>query len=424
MKIIDLKDLELARYIRPGDGLMWGQAGTEPLVLTQALVAQRGTLGGRVEAFIGMTWSDVFAPEHADVISFRSYCGAGANRRLAKAGVLDLLPCHYSLLPSLVRRRAIAVDVLLLQVSPPDAEGRYSLSMAGEYLPAAIETARTIIVEINDQAPWTHGERYLTEADITVAVRSSRPLASLPRAAPGAAELGVARQVAGLIEDGSTLQFGIGGIPEAVLAALGDRRDLGIHTGALIDSVADLAERGVITNARKSRDAGVIVAGVSLGGPALNRFIERNAQVQFRSIDYTHNADVLASQDRLVAINSAVEVDLTGQINAEIAGGVYVGAVGGAIDFLRGAARSRGGLPIVALPSVAGDGSRRASRIVARLNGPVSTARSDAGLIVTEHGVADLRGLSLAQRCKRMIDIAAPEFRDELARAAHEVTNR
>lgn len=420
MKLLAPEAVDFSACIGPGDGLMWGQAGAEPQTLTQALMARRHTLREPVEAFVGVSWSDAVTPAHADMMRFRSYCGAGANRSLAKAGVLDILPCHYSQLPSLIRSGHIKADVLLLQVAPADEHGRYSLSLASEYLVAAIEVARTIIVEINEQAPRTFGERSLSADDISFAIETSRPPLEPPRAAPGAAERAVAARVADLIEDGATLQFGIGGIPEAVLATLGNRRNLGIHTGALGEAVVDLVESGALNNARKSRDAGITIAGVAMGGPRLHRFLHGNRSVQFRSIDYTHDAQVLASHDRLTAINSAVEVDLTGQINAEVAGGSYVGAVGGAIDFLRAAQRSRGGLPIVALAATVGEGAQRSSRIVARLSGPVSTPRSDAGLIVTEHGVADLRGQSLSRRIARMIDIAAPEFREGLARAAFE----
>jgi acyl-CoA hydrolase len=179
-----------------------------------------------------------------------------------------------------------------------------------------------------------------------------------------------------------------------------------------------LARTGVITNARKTIDRGVSVAGVLMGSREVRDFAHCNPSVQMRPVDYTHAADVLASIDRFVAVNSAIEVDLTGQVNAEVAGGVYVGAVGGAADFLRGAHRSKGGLPIVALPSRTRKGSESIGRIVAHLAGPVSTARSDAGIIVTEHGIADLRGLTLSQRVRRMLDIAHPDDRDRLERAA------
>jgi acyl-CoA hydrolase len=417
MKVFELQALEFAAFVSPGDRVAWGQAGAEPLALTRALMAQRAAIGP-FSAFIGISWSDMVTPEHADHVRFISYCGAGHNRRLAKAGMLDVQPCHYSQLPDMIRTGGLKIDVLLLQVAPPNSSGRFSLSIAHEYLVAALDTARVVVAEINDQAPWTFGERSLGESDIDIAVHTSRPPLTPKRSAASADELAVARRVGELIEDGSTLQFGIGSLPEAVLRSLSGHRNLGVHTGALLDAAADLAVQGIINNEKKSVDPGLTVAGVMLGGRSVYDYAHRNPRVQFRSVDYTHSAQVLAAQDRFVAINSAIEVDLSGQINAEVAGGVYVGAVGGAIDFMRGAHRSKGGLPIVALPSTAGGGGRRTSRIVARLSGPVSTPRSDAGLIVTEHGVADLRGLSLAQRIPLMIALADGEFRDGLAEAA------
>jgi acetyl-CoA hydrolase len=414
MKLLELRSLDFSTIVRPGDCVAWGQSGAEPLALTHALMAQRESIG-TFGAFIGATLSGSVAPECADRVHFRSYCGAGENRRLALAGALDVLPCHYSELPALIRGGRLKIDVLLLQVAPADADGRYSLSIAHEYLIAALDVARTVVVEINDRAPWTYGERSISESDIDFAVATSRVPLALSSRAPSDTEIKVAQNVAGLIGDGATLQFGIGSLPEAVLTQLGDRRDLGIHTGALVDEAAALAAKGVINNARKSIDRGVTIAGVMMGGPRVYDYAHRNTDVQFRSVEYTHALSVIARIDSFVAINSAIEVDLTGQINSEVADGVYVGAVGGAVDFLRGAARSSGGLPIVAMTSVAGKSSRPVSKIVHALRGPVSTSRADAGIIVTEHGVADLRGLSLAQRRTRMLAIADPAFRESLA---------
>jgi acetyl-CoA hydrolase len=258
----------------------------------------------------------------------------------------------------------------------------------------------------------------LSADDVHVAVVTARRPLESTRGDPTETEKTVAQQVSAVIEDGSTLQFGIGSIPETVLRELGSHRELGIHTGALVDEAARLIEAGVVTNARKTVDAGVSIAGVAMGSRTLHDFVHRNSSVQFRSVCYTHAADVLASIDRFVAVNSALEVDLTGQINTEVARGIYVGAVGGVLDFLRGAHRSKGGMPIIALPSTAGSGPQIASRIVGSLSGPASIPRADAGLIVTEHGVADLRGLSLGERARRLISIAAPQFRDELQRHA------
>lgn len=403
---------QLISLLRAGDTLWWGQATAEPLTLTRAVVAHRHALaqGGRLRVFVGIGGSETLRPEQADVIDFFGYAASGPHRALAQAGVLDIVPSHYSHLPGLIRGGTLSVDVVLLQVSPPDEHGRYSLGLAHDYLTAALEKARVVVAEVNPAVPWTHGSMDLKACDFALLVDAEHPPLEAERAEIGPVEHAIARHIAAYVQDGATLQVGIGKIPEAVLSALHGRRDLGLHSGAIGDGIAQLAEAGVLTNARKGLDAGVGIAGMLMGGNRLRRWAHRNPQLALRGIDYTHHPEVLASLNQLVAINSAVEVDLTGQVNAEVAGGVYVGAVGGAVDFLRGAARSRGGLPIVALPATA----RGATRIVAHLSGPVSTSRCDAGLIVTEHGVADLRGQSLSRRVQRMLDIAAPEHRADL----------
>jgi len=390
---------------------MWGQANAEPLPLTQALMAQRHAIGN-FSVFLGVTYSDTLKPDYADCIHFSAYCGSGGNRALAKAGKLDILPCHYSQLRDLIAGGRLKVDVLLLQLAPANERGEYSLSIAHEYLIPALEAARVVIAEVNERAPWTYGERPVRGADLDYIVHTDRAPLELAHPQPGATEFAIARNVAELIEDGATLQFGLGALPEAILAQLADRRDLGVHSGAIGDQVAALMQSGAINNSRKSIDRGVSIAGIMFGSRQLHDFAQRNPQLQFRSSAYTHGPGVLAQIERFTAINSAVEVDLSGQINAEVAAGVYVGAVGGAVDFLRAAHYSKGGLPIVALPSTAG----RHSRIVAKLNGPVSTPRSDAGIIVTEYGVADLRGATLAERARRMLAIAHPDYREQLER--------
>ncbi|KAB0488371.1 acetyl-CoA hydrolase [Pseudomonas reinekei] len=403
---------DLSSLIRPGDTVLWGQANAEPLTLTRALMAQRHDFK-RIRVLLGIANSDTCRPEHADAVDFLAYCGAGANRALADAGVLDILACHYSEMASQLSSGQLRVDVLMLQLSPADANGRHSLSLASEYLLCALEQAAVVIGEVNQQAPWTYGERTLGLDELDAVVYTDRaPLAS-ESASIREVDMKIARNIADLVEDGSTLQTGIGAIPDAVLSALNDHHNLGVHSGSIGDGVMRLMQSGVVNNSRKSRDAWLSVGGVLIGSQALAQFAHRNRSVHMRSSAYTHDAQVLASLDRLVAINSAVEVDLTGQVNSEVAAGSYLGAVGGSLDFIRGAHRSRGGLPIIALPSSA----RSNSRIVARLNGPTTIPRSDAGLIVTEFGVADLRGLTMKQRVDKMLSIAAPQHRADLEAA-------
>ncbi|MES2261778.1 MAG: acetyl-CoA hydrolase/transferase C-terminal domain-containing protein [Pseudomonadota bacterium] len=402
-------------FIRPGDTVIWGQATAEPLTLTRALVAQRHRLA-RLRLVLGIDLGRTLLPAHADAFDFISYCGAGGNRQLARAGLLDILPCAYSQLPEQLRHGQYRVDVVLLQVSPADAQGRHSLGLANDWLIPALGGARTVIAEVNPDLPWTFGAATLGAADIDLLVPARHAplqMAALP-ATPVDTE--IARRVAALVEDGATLQLGLGGVSDQVLAALGGHRHLGLHTGVVGDAIVGLAESGALTNARKTLDRGVGIAGILMGSRRLYDFAHRNRDLQLRGCNYTHDAEVLRTLDRFTAINSALEVDLTGQINAEVAAGQYVGAVGGAPDFLRAAHLSSGGLPIIALPATAGE----RSRIVPRLNGPVSTSRCDAGLIVTEYGVADLRGQSLKTRIRRMIDIAAPQHRAALECGARE----
>src|SRR5258708_27902337 len=237
----------------------------------------------------------------------------------------------------MIRTAQHKADVLMLQLAPADAEGRYSLSLAHEYLVPAIVAARVVLAEVNDQAPWTFGERSLGAADLDLVVHTSRAPAAPPATPATDIERAVAVRASLLIEDGATLQFGLGGIPEAILSQLGDRRDLGVHSGALLDAAARLAQAGVITNARKRIDSGVTVAGVAMGGRTLSDYVHRNASVSFRSVDYTHSARTLAGIDRFVAINSAVDVALAGQSKSAGAAGTYVRVVGEAGGFrLRG----------------------------------------------------------------------------------------
>ncbi len=412
--------IDLAQYVRPGDGVTWGQACSEPLTLTEAFVSQRARYTG-ARVFLGVNYSGTVKAEHADHLKLSSYCGAGHNRKLSDAGLLDICPFPYSQLAGLIESRRLKTDVVLVQVSPPNSRGEYSLGISVEYLGSAIKAARCVIAEVNDQVPWTHTTPLLAEKDFAAVVRSSRPPVPLPYGAPGEVELAIGRNAAHFIPDRSVLEFGLGSLPDAILAALGDRRDLGVHSGLVCDGVAKLMQSGAVTNAHKSIDRGVTVGGVLFGTKLLFDFARENPALSLRATDYTHSAKVLGSIDNFIAINSAVEVDLTGQVNAETVsngtpGGSYVGAVGGALDFIRAANASPGGVSLICLPASIGT---KVSRIVAKLSGPVATPRSEAGVFITEHGAADLRGVPLAQRPAKMIAIAHPAFRESLEREAH-----
>lgn len=406
-RLVTPSELDMRRWVSPNASVVWGQAGAEPETLTEALMAQRHDIGP-FTATIGFSLTPTPDPAYADTVGFRSYCASGTNRHLIKADALEILPVPYSSLAKVLS----PVDVLFLHLPPAGANGRHALGVVQEYIAPLIASAKTIIAEVNDQMPQVPGMIDIGPEQIDVIVETSRPLRELPSGTPSVIDAQIAQHISGRIEDGSVLQMGLGQLPEAIFAALRNHRDLGIHSGIIGNSVADLTEAGVITNARKSRDRGITVTGWLLGSKRLYDFANRNSQILMCPSSYTHDPAILSGHDRYVAINSAVEVDLTGQVNAEVAAGRYIGSVGGAAEFLRGAHGSRGGLPIIALPSTVT--KTGASRIVATLSGPVSTSRSDAGLIVTEHGIADLRGRTLKERCKLMIDIAAPEHRAAL----------
>lgn len=404
--------LDLAGLIRPGETVCWGQAAAEPLTLTTALMAQRHALGG-IGAFVGVSWNATVDPAHADAIRFTSYCGTGSNRLLHRAGKLDILPIHYS---GFERFLAGRIDVLLLQLAPTP-QG-FSFGLACEYLWPLLRSARLVIAEVNDQVPPTPGLVTIAPGDIDVVVPVSRPVPAPPEAAPNDTHRAIAAHVAALVPDGATLQIGLGALPAAILDALGQHRHLGVHTGLYVEGLARLTEAGVIDNARKGRDEGFAAAGLIAGAEATHRLCRETDVIRLAPTSHTHALSVLASLNRFTAINSAIEVDLTGQVNAETAGSAYVGAVGGATDFARGAAASDGGLPIIALPSAhRGRDGQLVSAIVPALNGPASLARADAGIIVTEQGVADLRGATLSERRQRLLAIAHPELREALARA-------
>ena len=399
--------VELARVIRPGDSIVVAQGCAEPQTLVEALVAQRASFSGAT-LFLGVNYAGIVQPQHADHLRLTSYCGAGHNRALANAGVLDIHPHPYSRFGALIRSRAIPADVVLVQVSPPNERGEHSLGLVAEYLVPALESCRAVVAEVNERIPWTHTERLLLAKDIALSIGTSRPPVPLPYGAPGETERAIARHAAAFVPDGATLEFGLGALPDAILGFLGDRKSLRIHSGALGDGIVDLAARGVIQQ---------VTGGLVFGTQKFFDFAQHNPLVQLRSSEYTHDPRVLLGIERFVAINSAVEVDLTGQVNAEMANGSYVGAVGGALDFIRAANQSPGGVSLILLPSAVGT---KISRIVVKLSGPVATPRSEAGVIVTEHGAADLRGCTLRERAKRMLAIAHPALREGLEREARE----
>jgi acyl-CoA hydrolase len=418
--VCDASDLDLRRFLRRGDRIVIGQACGEPTTLVEALIEQGRDIGG-LSAFIATSFSGLLTPAATDAFAVSSMGAIGALRALAKEYRLRVIPCHVSQIGPLIEAGIIGCDVAFVQVSPPDANGDHSFGLTSDHVQAAVATARVVIAEVNERVPCTHGE-LLPAARIDCAVHVSRPPVTVPSAKISASDDAIAKYGAAYIEDGSVIQTGIGAVPDAILRLLGDRRDLGMHSGMLGDGLVDLVEAGAVTNARKPIDRGVSVGGALIGTERLYEFAHRNPRIRMCTTSYTHDAAVLGQLDGLVTINSALEVDLTGQVNAEQSGSAYLGGTGGQVDFVRAGARSPGGHAVIALRATAKGGTL--SRITATLSGPVTTARSDVDVIVTEFGAAELRGQTLAERTRRLIAIAHPDFQEELAAAARTVQQR
>jgi acyl-CoA hydrolase len=415
MPAIPAAALDLSSLIKEGDRVLIGQGTAEPLTLTRSLMRQAERLP-RCSVFIGPTYSDTFMPEAPEHISFESYGAIGAAAKLARSGRLSIYPEHFSSLAEELGGPRLPVGCLLIQLRPSLTGSGYNLGVARDFVIEAARRARSVVAELNPALPACCGGDIGLDLPISALVEAEFPPVEIPPPGFGETEMRIAGHVATLIPDGAVLQVGVGSIPASVLLSLTGHKDLGFHSGAASDGLVDLAEAGALTNARKEVDTNVSVTGILLGSRRLYEFAHRNPQLRLAGPDQTHNLARISRMSRFHAINSALEVDLTGQVGAEVAGNRHVGAVGGQVDFVRAARHSPGGRAVIALSATTRIG---ASRIVVQVS-TVTCARSDADTVVTEYGVAELRGQSLDERARRMIAIAAPEWREQLERAWHE----
>ncbi|MGV9710984.1 acetyl-CoA hydrolase/transferase family protein [Gordonia sp. NPDC003424] len=397
--------------LKPGMGVWWSQAAAEPRPLVDELLAQAPAVGP-LKLFTGLSWNDQLAQSISPADTMVSYGGLGALRALGDTDQLEVVPCHYSALPRMFAEHRLPCDAGLLQVSPPDRDGMCSLGIGVDYMANAVDHTSLLFAEINQQMPALAGSPRIPVSRFAGVVETDRPLQEEAVRPPGDLDRAIAAHIAELIDDGDTLQVGIGSMGTAVLDALAGHRDLGVHSGMVTDGVMRLIDKGVVTGARKQVDVGLAVAGTALGSADLYSRVS-DLPMLFRPTSYTHAPQVLSQLSSLVAVNFAIEVDLTGQVGAEVSRGTYLGAVGGQVDFARAAALT-GRRSIIALRST----MRGQSSIKFNLDeGIVTTARADVDCVVTEHGIAHLRGQPLGERRRRLIAIAAPEFRDELAGA-------
>lgn len=418
--ITNPENLELSQFLRPGDHIVMGQACGEPTTLVEALIAQGRDIGN-LSGFIATSFSGLFTPESSESVAMSSMGAIGALRMLTKVNKLNVIPCHVSQVAPMITENLMPCDVAFIQVSPADAQGNHSLGLISDYVLAAVDKARVVIAEVNDQVPFSNGE-IIPSSKIDCAVQVSRTPVEVPPARITELDETIAKYCAAYIGDGSVIQTGVGAVPDAILRLLHDRKDLGVHSGMLGDGLVELVEAGVVTNARKKIDTGISINGALIGTKRLYKFADNNPEIRMCRTSYTHDAAVLAQLDKLVTINSALEVDLSGQVNAEQSGPAYVGGTGGQVDFVRAGARSPGGHAIIALPATAKGGS--ISRITTALSGPVTTARTDVDVIITEFGAAELKGQTIGERARRLIAIAHPDFRESLEREAHNIQQR
>jgi 4-hydroxybutyrate CoA-transferase len=406
---------EALEAVSSGDRV-WIQSGCgTPSVLVDALVAQAPRLRD-VEIIHMMTLGSAryTRPEYEGHFRHRGLFLGPNVRDAVAAGRADYTPIFLSEIEGLFESGQLPLDVVLMQVSPPDAHGFVTLGTTADCTMTTIRVAPTVIAEVNQQMPRTHGETAVHVSQLTAIVESDRPLLELHTEPFNEMHMRVARNVASIIPDGATLQTGIGGVSEAVLQCLNDKRNLGIHTEMCPDGVIDLMESGVMNGEGKSIHRGKAVLAFVLGTKRVFDFIHDNPCFEFRPIKYTNDPFVVAQNERMVAINGALQVDLTGQVCADSLGTRPYSGFGGQIDFIRGAARSKGGVPIIALPSTAMHGD--VSRIVPVLEpgAGVVTSRGDVHYVVTEHGIAYLHGKTLRERAQALIAIADPRFQQEL----------
>jgi 4-hydroxybutyrate CoA-transferase len=401
--------------VRSGDHV-WIQSGCgTPSPLVDALVARAPVLRN-VEIVHMKTLGDAdyTKPEYEGIFRHRGLFLGDNVREAVVAGRADYTPIFLSEIEGLFLSGALPLEVVLMQVSPPDDHGYVTLGTTVDCTLNATRCARTVIAEVNERMPRTHGETAIHVSRISAIVETSRPLLELHPEPFTAMHRRIAENVASLIPDGATLQTGIGGIPDAVLACLGDKRNLGIHSELVGDGVIDLMESGVLNGERKSIHRGKVVISFVLGSQVLIDYIRDNPAFEFRPICYTNDPFVVARNDKMVAINAALQLDLTGQVCSDSLGIKPYSGFGGQVDFIRGAARSKGGVPIIALPSTAKKGT--ISRIAPMLDpgAGVVTSRADVHYVVTEHGIAYLHGKTLRERAEALIEIADPRFRNDL----------
>ena len=415
-----LTPAQAVQFVKSGDTIVVQGSTSIPMVLLRALTARAAELRDvKIISGFGVHPEDAPYAKRELIDSFRALNIFVPNnlRRAMKEGVADTIPCFLGEVPSLFRSGLVPVDVAFLNVSEPDEEGYCSFGISADIAFSGAECAKTIIAQVNKYMPRTFGDPVIHVSQITALCRGDEPLVEVPTPVPSEVDTKIGNFIANEIPDGATLQIGVGGIPNAVINALSNHQHLGLHTEAITDGVLPLIEKGIIDNSQKKILPGKSVGSLILGSKHLYDYINGNRDFVIRDVAWTNDPQIIRQNPRAMAINSAIEVDLTGQICADSIGETIISGVGGQHDFMYGAALSEGGKCFIALPSMTNKGQ---SKIVAHLapGAGVVTTRFQAQYIVTEHGIAFLRNLPLADRAKALIRIADPSVREDLERAA------
>jgi acyl-CoA hydrolase len=410
---------EAVRRINSGDGVYIHSNAGAPRTLINAMTARADELKDvQIYQIITLGEASYADARYAGSFNVHSMFVGPNVRQAVNEGRADYTPVFFSDLPRLFYDSILPVDVCLIECSPPDSNGEMSYGLSMDCTPAAQKNARTVIVEINDQMPRTFGSPTINISQATCIVESSHAVPELPQETPGECEEAIGSHIASLVEDGATIQMGIGAIPNAVLEHLRDKRDLGVHSEMVSDGIIELIESGVINNSKKTVLPGKTAVSFMMGSQRLYRFVDNNPIFEFRPSEFINDPVVIAQNHKMTSINAALQIDLTGQVCADSLGTYMYSGCGGQVDFVRGARRSAGGKAIIALPSTAKNGTISRICPVLSAGAGVVTTRFDVEYVVTEYGIANLAGKNMKDRVKALIGIAHPDHRAMLADAA------
>ncbi len=406
---------QAAGLIKSGDRVVFSHAIAAPREIADAMVRNRQAYRDvEIVHMIGMDVMKYCEPGMEPHFRYNSLFVGPYSREAVYCARADFTPCFFKDIPSLFTDGYLPVDVAAIQVSPPDEDGNFSLGVSVDYAKAAIRSAKLVIAEVNKNMPRTLGDSFVSAEEIDYFIEADYPLIELKPAELTDVELKIGEHCASLVEDGATLQLGIGSLPDAVLASLGEKKNLGLHSEMISDGVVDLIERGVINNSMKTLHKGRCIVSFMMGTKRLYDFVDNNDMIHMYPVDYVNDPYIISKNDNMVSINSCVQIDLMGQVASESVGLKQISSVGGQVDFVRGATLSKNGKSIIALPSTAAGG--KISKIVPFLDkgAAVTTSRNDVGYVITEYGIAHLKGKTLRGRARALIDISHPSMREDL----------